>query len=190
MILPNKAEAKILLETYVTDNYQRYHALMVATAVAGYARDRGQDELLWWLTGYLHDIDYNLYPTKHPGPSLQWFADWGYPPELIQAVLAHAVGFNGFTKKPETSLDYALLANDEICGIFYAYYRLNPIPFIEMKHSSIKKRFNELRFAPGINREHILQACAGFEVTLDEHIANLIHFFAELPEPVLPNKAN
>jgi hypothetical protein len=45
MQLPTKDEAKTLLESYVSDNYQRYHALMVATAVAGYARNRKEDEV-------------------------------------------------------------------------------------------------------------------------------------------------
>jgi predicted hydrolase (HD superfamily) len=54
-----------------------------------------------------------------------------------------------------------------------------------MKPSSIKKRLHEPKFAPGINRQHILQACEGFGVTPEEHIANLISYFAELPPPVV-----
>ena len=37
MSLPNKIEANALLEKHVQDPYQRYHALMVATAMDGYA---------------------------------------------------------------------------------------------------------------------------------------------------------
>jgi predicted hydrolase (HD superfamily) len=183
MSLPTKPEAETLLHEYVTDPYQRYHALMVGTAMAGYAVLRGEDEQLWWLTGYLHDIDYDLHPTEHPGPSLNWFADWGYPPELIHAIEAHANGFNGYTTKPETDLAKALIACDEICGIFYAYYKLNPVPFGEMKAKSIKKRLKESRFAPGIDRQHIFAGCEDFGVTIDEHVENLITFFAELPNP-------
>lgn len=183
MPLPTKTEAETLLHEYVADPYQRYHALMVATALADYARLRGADEQLWWTTGFLHDIDYDQYPNEHPGPSLEWFNDWGYPTELVHAVEAHANGFNGFTTKPETDLARGLIACDEICGIFYAYHKLNPIPFGDMKASSIKKRLKETRFAPGIDREHIYQACTDFGVTLDTHIENLIHFFTNLPVP-------
>ena len=183
MSLPTQNEARTLLHQYVQDTYQRYHAEMVAAAMRGYAKKWQEDEELWWLTGYVHDIDYDQYPAAHPGPSLHWFADWGYPEELIHAVEAHANGFNSFTTKPETKLAKTLVACDEICGIFYAYQKLNPIPFSEMKVSSIKKRLKETKFAPGIDREHIYHACLDLSVEIDEHIATLINAFAELSPP-------
>lgn len=183
-ILPTKDEAQTLLAEHVTDTYQRFHAEMVGRAVEGYAEKLGEDSDLWWLTGYLHDIDYDLHPTLHPGPSLDWFKLWGYPEALIHAVEAHADGFNGFTQKPETALAHALLACDEICGIFYAYQKLNPVAWGEIKASSIKKKFLEPKFAPGINRDHITEAVALFGITIDEHIANLIQFLGALPTPL------
>ena len=187
MTLPNRTEATALLEEHVQDTYQRFHALMVGTALEGYAKKLGEDEHLWFLTGYLHDIDYDKHPTEHPGPSLEWFAEWGYPPALIQAVLAHANGFNGFNTPAESTLDKALIACDEICGIFYAYQKLNPISFGEMKVKSIKKRLKEERFAPGIDRTHIYNGVEEFGITIEEHIENLISFFSNLDSPVLNN---
>tara|TARA_B100000508_G_scaffold91084_1_gene70969 strand:- start:4378 stop:4938 length:561 start_codon:yes stop_codon:yes gene_type:complete len=185
MPLPTRVEAKVLLEDHVQDDYQRFHALMVGTAMAGYAKKLDEDEELWFTTGYLHDLDYDQHPTEHPGPSLEWFKEWNYPEELIQAVLAHANGFNGFTTPAESRLDKALIACDEICGIFYAYQKLNPIPFGEMKTKSIKKRLKEERFAPGIDRNHIYNGVENFGVTIEEHIENLIEFFDKLQSPVL-----
>lgn len=181
--MPTKDEARELLKTHVSDTYQRFHAEMVARAVEGYAEKLGEDTHLWWLTGYLHDIDYEQHPQEHPGPSLLWFKSWGYPQALIDAVLAHAYGFNGFTTKAVAPLSKALVACDEICGIFYAYQKLNPIPFSEMKASSIKKKLLDERFAPGINRSHITTACEEFEVSIDDHINNLITFFTVFPNP-------
>lgn len=174
MSLPTTDEARTLLHSHVTDPYQRLHAEMVAAATAAYAPVLNEDEHLYWVTGYLHDIDYDEFPTQHPGPSLQWFKDWNYPETLINAVEAHADGFNGFTKKPVTNLDKALMACDEICGIFYAYQKLNPIPFGQMKTSSIKKKIAEDRFAPGISRPHIHSAIEALGITLEEHINRLI----------------
>lgn len=182
MRLPTKDEARALLHAHVKDEYQRLHAEMVGRAVEGYAEKLGEDAHLWWATGYLHDIDYDEHPALHPGPSLSWFKEWDYPPELIQAVEAHAYGFNGFTLHAVTSLDKALIACDEICGIFYAYQKLNPVPFAEVKTSSILKRLKDERFAPGISREHIYSACESFGVTIEDHIDNLKSFFATLPE--------
>jgi len=185
MTLPTRTEAKELLEKYIADDYQRFHALMVGTAVEGYAKKLGEDTDLWFLTGYLHDIDYDQHPTEHPGPSLEWFKEWDYPEELIQAVLAHANGFNGFTTPAQSPLDKALIACDEICGIFYAYQKLNPIPFADMKAKSIKKRLREERFAPGIDRSHIMNGIEDFGITIDEHVDNLIAFLGGLDSPML-----
>ncbi|MEL6639224.1 MAG: HD domain-containing protein [Bacteroidota bacterium] len=180
MALPNKNEARQLLEKYVQNEYQRFHALMVATAMEGYALRWEEDASLWFLTGYLHDLDYEQFPDQHPGPSLQWFADWGYPKSLIHAVEAHAYGYNGFSTEPQTRLAAALIACDEISGIFYAYQRINPVPFGEMKPKSIKKRLKEKAFAAKIDRETIYWGCEKLGLELDAHIRNLIVFYGQL----------
>jgi predicted hydrolase (HD superfamily) len=180
MSLPTRDEATALLHTYTTDPYLRLHAEMVGAATASYAAVFGEDQHLYWLTGYLHDIDYEQYPTEHPGPSLHWFQEWEYPADLIHAVEAHAIGFNGYTTKPASNLARALIACDEICGIFYAYKKLNPIPYGEMKVSSIVKRLREEKFAPGISREHIYNAVTDLDVPLESHIERLITALAAL----------
>lgn len=180
MILPTKEEAKTLLEKYVQNEYQLYHALMVGTATEGYAKMYGEDELLWFLTGYLHDLDFEKYPETHPAESLKWFKEWGYPEDLIHAVEAHAYGYNGFETLPATKLAATLMACDEISGIFYAYQKLNPIPFDEMKVKSIRKRLKEKSFAAKIDREMIFMGCEKMEIEMSDHITNLIRFFSVL----------
>ncbi len=180
MSLPTRIEAQKVLEEHVKDEYQRYHASMVATAMEGYAKVFNSDEDLWHITGLLHDVDFEEFPDVHPGQSLKWFVDWGYPDELIHAVEAHAYGYNNFTTLPATKLASALMACDEIAGIFYAYRKLNPVPYGEMKPSSIKKRLAEKSFAAKIERETIYRGCEALGVTVDEHIANLIKFWKDL----------
>jgi len=179
MPLPNKEQAHALLEQHVKDEYQRYHAHMVATAMEGYAKMYNEDSDLWYMTGLLHDIDFEEFPDAHPGESLKWFKEWGYPEELIHAVEAHAYGYNGFSTLPQTKVASALMACDEISGIFYAYKKLNPIPYGQMKASSIKKRLAEKAFAAKIERETIYKGCELLGVTIDEHIANLIKFWVD-----------
>ena len=154
---------------------------MVATALEGYAKIYQEDPDLWYVTGLLHDIDFEEHPEVHPKKSLAWFAEWGFPPELIHAVEAHAYGYNGFTTLPNTRLAAALMACDEIAGIFYAYRKLNPIPYGQMKVSSIKRRLAEKSFAAKIERETIHRGADALGVPLDDHIANLVKFFATLP---------
>ncbi len=180
MPLPTKEEAKALLEKHVTDEYQRYHALMVGTATESYAEIHNSDPLLYFITGYLHDLDFDEHPETHPTPSLGWFKEWGYPDDLIHAVEAHAIGFNGFTAEPATPLAAALMACDEICGIFYAYQKINPIPFGEMKVKSIKKRLKQKAFAAGIHRETIYMGVEKLNVSIDEHVGRLTEAFKKL----------
>jgi predicted hydrolase (HD superfamily) len=180
MQLPTATEARNTLHHYVTDPYQRIHAEMVAAAVAGYASQYNANTTLWWLTGLWHDLDYDLHPDTHPGPALAWLEEWGYPEEMIHAIEAHAEGFNGFTTTANSDLARVLRACDEICGIFYAYRKLNPIPYQDMKVKSIKKRLAENKFAPGIDREHIYTACTTLDIDMDTHIQQLID---TLPEP-------
>ena len=54
MNLPTREQAARLLQEQVQDEYQRYHALMVATAMEGYARQFGEESDLWFVTGLLH----------------------------------------------------------------------------------------------------------------------------------------
>lgn len=180
MPLPAKDAATTLLHQHVRDNYQRHHALMVATALEGYATHLGEDPLLWYLTGLLHDLDYEEHPDAHPGPSLQWFKDWGYPDDLIHAVEAHAYGYHDFKTLPRTKLAAALLACDEISGIFYAYRKMNPVPYGQMKPGSIRKKFKEPSFAAKIDRRTIQLGCDKLGVPLEDHIANLVRFLAVL----------
>jgi predicted hydrolase (HD superfamily) len=180
MTLPTKAEAQSLLETYVQDPYQRLHALMVATAMEGYAALFQEDAHLWYLTGLLHDIDFEQYPDTHPAESLKWFKKWEYPDDLSHAVEAHAYGYHGYTTLPKTKLAAALLACDEISGIFYAYRKLNPVSYGEMKASSIKKKVKDTAFAAKVDRKTIFLGCEHLGVTVDQHVDNLIKFFAPL----------
>jgi predicted hydrolase (HD superfamily) len=70
---PTKPEANALLEKHVHDDYQRHHALMVATAMEGYANLFNGDPHLWHITGLLHDLDFEQYPDLHPTECLRWF---------------------------------------------------------------------------------------------------------------------
>jgi predicted hydrolase (HD superfamily) len=176
MNLPSREEAQVLLEKYVQDEYQRYHAKMVAVATEGYAEKFNENRDLWYITGLLHDLDFEQYPETHPAEALRWFQEWEYPEELIHAIEAHAYEYNGFKTLPQTKLAAALMACDELCGLFYAYSKLNPISFSEMKASSIKKRFNEKSFAAKIDRSTITRGCEILGVSLDEHINNIINF--------------
>ena len=177
MNLPTTEQADLLLNKHVQDEYQRHHALMVAKAMQGYAKLLEEDTHLWWVTGFLHDIDFEQHPDTHPGESLRWFSDWGYPEDLLHAVEAHAYGYNGYNTLPRTKLAAGLLACDEICGIFYAYQKMNPVPYGRMKVKSIRKKIKDKSFAAKVDRRTITLGYEHLGVSVQEHIENLIQIF-------------
>jgi len=180
MNLPASDEARDLLHQYVEDEYQRFHAHMVSTAMEGYAKDLDENPHLWWVTGFLHDIDFEKHPDAHPGESLRWFNEWSYPDDLIHAIEAHAYGYNGYTTLPNSRLASGLLACDEICGIFYAYQKMNPIPYGQMKAKSIRKKIKDKSFAAKVDRTTIVLGCKHLGVEIADHIENLIRYFNKL----------
>ena len=56
-----------------------------------YASVYNGDKDLWFITGLLHDFDYEKYPTleHHPFEGVKILKEKGYSEELIQAILGH-----------------------------------------------------------------------------------------------------
>ncbi|MCA9391610.1 lysine--tRNA ligase [candidate division WWE3 bacterium] len=178
--LPSRAEAEQLLEEHVLDNYQSLHAKMVASVLEKYAMQFDQNDDLWYITGLLHDLDFNKHPEEHPQKALEWFKEWNYPQELIHAIGAHAHERTGV--EPQTLLAQALTATDELAGIMYAYALLRPEGFEGMKVSSLKKKIKDKAFAPNIDRESVSYGLEHFAVEPEEHMQLMIEAFQGLPE--------
>ncbi len=173
-------EAHTILEKHVSDEYQLLHALMVAAAMEAYAQELGEDEDLWYITGLLHDLDYEEFPDTHPMESLYWLSEVDVPEELIHAVESHAYEITGV--EPETPLAAGLIAVDELSGFLYAYSLMRPSGFEGMKASKVLKKLKDAAFAAKISREDISYGIENFEVDPEEHIEFLIEVFNSLPE--------
>lgn len=181
MNLPTRTEALSLLNEWVTEPYQILHAKMVANALEMYAIKFGEDKELWYITGLLHDLDYNKYPDEHPKVSVKFFEENEYPQELIHAVSAHAWERSGV--KPDSKLANTLIATDEMSGLMYAYSLVRGADkFNGMEVKSVLKRFKELKFAAKISREEIKYGVELMGFTLHEHAANLIPVFQNMEE--------
>ena len=58
--------------------------------------------------------------------------------------------------KAKTNIQYALLAADPMSGFVKAVAQIYPDKKVaSVKHKSVMKRFNELRFAAGANRDYM-----------------------------------
>ncbi|MFQ5723352.1 MAG: HD domain-containing protein, partial [Terriglobia bacterium] len=152
----------------------RKHALAVEACVRAYARRLGGDEEIWGIVGLLHDFDYERYPQApdHPLEGSKILRQRGYPEEIIQAILSHADYMN---VPRETPLQKALYACDELAGFITAVALVRPNKsLVEVKVSSVKKKFKDKAFARTVNREDIYRGAAELGVDLDEHIATCL----------------
>ena len=151
---------------------------MVASGLEAYAKEFGENEDLWFLTGLLHDLDYFEFPEEHPLKAVEMFRERKYPEQLVHAVEAH------YWKKtnvmPSTKLAAALIAIDELAGFLYAYSLMRPNGWEGMKPKSVKKKFKDKGFAAKIDRDEIMFGIEKFGVDFGEHVAKMIEVFSNM----------
>lgn len=176
-IIPTPQEAETKLIEYIKEPYLQLHSRMVAKAMKAYAIKYNEDESLWYVTGLLHDLDYEQFPNEHPSRSLEWFSKWGYDHRLIHAVAAHAISMPRI--KPESNMAKSLIAIDELAGLLYAYSLMRPDGFKGMEAKSALKKFKDKAFAAKIDREEIKYGVNELGIDLKEHISNLITIYNE-----------
>src|SRR3954449_6972018 len=174
MAAPTRDEAWQLVTEWIESDSLRKHLLGVEAAMVAYAREYGEDEALWAVTGLLHDLDYERYPdlgTGHPRKALELFEDKGYPQELIDAVAGHAT-FLGVPR--ETRMAKALFAGDELSGFIAACALVRPTGIEGMAPKSVKKKLKQPSFAAGVNRDEVQQGADELGVDFTEHVALVI----------------
>ena len=175
-----RKKAEQLLDKYVKDKYHKIHAKMVAMAMEAVAEKFGYDKDLYYAVGLVHDIDYgpDYKPEEHTKISPKILAKAGFPDEAIHAVKAHNWKNSGV--EPKTELDYALIACDEISGLFYAYSLMRPDGFKGIKPKSFKKKFKDKSFAQKIDRADIIRGIEGLGIDFSEHIELLSKAFEKI----------
>jgi len=174
MASPTREEAWGLVEEWVQGDSLRKHLLGVETGMRAYAREWGEDEELWGVTGLLHDLDYERYPdleTGHPRKALELFRERGYPRELIDAVAGHAT-FLGVPR--ETRMAKTLYAVDELSGFISACALVRPTGIHGMTPKSVKKKLRQPSFAAGVDREEVRAGAEELGVDFDQHVAFVI----------------
>lgn len=147
---------------------------MVAEAMAAYARELSQDEELWYQTGLLHDLDWEMYPDEHPNKALTEILT-EYPQEMLDAIAAHAPDRTG--RHPSSMLDTYLFACDEVSGFMHAVSLMRPNGFAGMKYKSVKKKLKDKSFAAAVSRDDITEGIELINTSAEEHITFLITVF-------------
>ncbi len=175
---PTRADAWNLVCEWISSASLRKHVLGVEAAMRAYARDGGEDEELWAITGLVHDLDYERYPdleTGHPRHALSELEARGYPAVVIDAVAGHAE-FMGVPRT--TTLAKTLFAVDELSGFIAACALVRPTGIEGMTPKSVKKKLKTPSFAAGVDRDEVRRGADELGVDFDRHVAFVIEAMA------------
>ncbi len=173
-MMPTRDEAMALLREFTKNENLVKHGLAVEAAMRAYARKFGEDEDEWGIVGLIHDFDYERWPNApdHPLKGAEILKERGWPEHLIRAVKSHAE-YLGIPR--ETPMEKALFAVDELTGFIVAVALVRPSKSImDVKVSSVKKKFKAKAFAAGVNREDIFMGAQELGVDIDEHIQTVL----------------
>jgi len=170
----SRDEAWSLFCEWTESESLRRHVMAVEAAMRAYARKLGGDEELWGITGLLHDLDYERYPSLedgHPRYALKELEARGYPPELVRAVASHA---DFLEVSRDSPMEKALYAVDELSGFILACAYVRPTGIHGMTPKSVKKKLKTPAFAAAVDRDGIREGAEELGVDFDEHLAFVI----------------
>jgi predicted hydrolase (HD superfamily) len=179
------AKAEELLREWTAGDSLRKHGFAVACCTESYgvreaARLGLQGEAaekmaeLYRCAGLLHDFDYEKHPTpaEHPFVGVAYLREQGWPEEMLHAILAHA-DYSGV--KPETHLDKALFACDELAGFLTACALVKPSKAIaDVEVAGVKRKMKDKAFARAVKREDMTLGAELLELSVEEHVGNCL----------------
>jgi putative nucleotidyltransferase with HDIG domain len=174
------ADAEVLLGKYVKGETLLRHCLTVAVVLEYWAKEFGEaDPETWRCIGFLHDIDFELYPNEHCIKAKEILeAEKANFPELTDEII-HAVLSHGWKLcndvEPVSRMEKTLYAVDELTGLIYACAMMRPSKSVmDMEVKSVTKKFKTLNFAAGCNRDVITEGVALMGLDLNTVIEKTI----------------
>src|SRR5512144_2041165 len=145
--LPTREHALALVHEWIANPALRRQCTCVEAAMRAYARRFGEDEARWGLAGLIHDFDWERHPdaARHPMHGVEVLKQYGWPDDILRAVLGHAP-YTGVPR--DTRMARALYACDELCGFLVACALVTPGKSLtDVEVASVKKKIKRLDFA-------------------------------------------
>lgn len=172
------ARARTLMQEWVTSESLRKHCEAVSAAMRHMARRQGADEDLWGAVGLLHDLDFERHPnlelseTGHPFVGVRHLRESGWGDDVCRAILAHA-DYSGV--EPETPMEKALVAVDELSGFVIAVALVRPDKSVHaVEVSSVRKKLKDKGFAAKVNRADIARGAELLGIPQEDLIGEVI----------------
>jgi len=157
----DREHALELLKQHVKKDNLLKHMYAVEAIMRGLANHFGEDEELWGLTGLLHDIDFESIDWKNSEQARKQHGVLGaqmlegkVSDEIVRAIRSH--NHENLEDKPETKMEIALLAADNVSGLIIACALVMPSKKLaDVTADSIAKRYKEKAFARQVRRDLI-----------------------------------
>jgi predicted hydrolase (HD superfamily) len=182
--IPTRGQAVALFKQYNKSESLLKHALSVEAVMRYMARKAGEEEDKWGIIGLIHDLDYEMYPDQHCKMTEKILLENKWPEEYIRAVLSHGWGLASDVE-PHTTLEKTIYAIDELTGLVATSALVRPTKSVlDMEARSVKKKWNDKKFAAGVNREVIEKGAIMLEVSLDDLITDCIMGMREAAEEI------
>ena len=172
-----------LLTKYLQNKNLIKHSLAAEAAMKGIYKyltpndkQKENDEIIWGITGLLHDIDYEVAQnTNRLDMHGKLIFEKEYEPDAIPEPIAHAIKSHNFEMTgvmPNSTLDWAIFCADQLTGLIVAGALVHPDKKLEsLTPEYILKRFGEKAFAKGAKRESILLCEDKLKIPLKEFIS-------------------
>jgi putative nucleotidyltransferase with HDIG domain len=182
--IPTYGEAMNLLKKYNKSESLLKHAYAVEGVMRYMARNAGEDEEKWGIIGLVHDLDYEMYPEQHCKMTEKILRENQWPEEYIRAVLSHGWGLASDVE-PVSKMEKTIFAIDELTGLVATSALVRPSKSVlDLEVRSVKKKWNDKRFAAGVDREVIEKGAAMLGVTLDNLINDCIMGMREVADRI------
>jgi predicted hydrolase (HD superfamily) len=182
--IPTREQALKLFKQYNKSESLFKHALSVEAVMRYMARKSGEDEEKWGIIGFIHDLDYEMYPEQHCKMTEKILKENNWPDDYIRAVLSHGWGLASDVE-PLSKLEKTIYAVDELTGLVTTSALVRPTKSVlDMEARSVKKKWNDKKFAAGVDRSVIEKGAAMLGVSLDELITDCIMGMREVAEEI------
>jgi predicted hydrolase (HD superfamily) len=173
-ITPTRDGAFELFKKYNKSESLLKHALSVEAVMRYIAMKHGEDVEKWGIVGLIHDLDYEMYPSMHCIMTEKILKENNWPEEYIRAVMSHGWGL-ATDVEPVSLLERTIYAVDELTGLVATSALVRPSRSVmDMEARSVKKKWNDKKFAAGVDRSVIEKGAELLGVSLDELITDCI----------------
>jgi len=173
-IAPSRNIAFELFKRYNKSESLIKHALSVEGVMRYMAKKNGEDEEKWGIIGLIHDLDYEMYPDEHCTMTEKILRENNWPEDYIRAILSHGWGLASDVK-PVSLLERTIYAIDELTGLVATSALVRPSKSVlDMEARSVKKKWNDKKFAAGVDRSVIEKGAEMLGVNLEELITDCI----------------